>query len=125
MFTIDTDQTIHITRGDTGVIVISANKSENEPYIFQQGDVVRFKVFLRKQPDSVVLEKDTPVSEKTTTVDIVLSQADTKIGDFINRPTDYWYEIELNPDVAPQTIIGYDDKGPKIFRVYPEGGELA
>lgn len=43
----------------------------------------------------------------------------------VNKPTDFWYEVELNPDTAPQTIIGYDkETGAKIFRLYPEGGDM-
>jgi hypothetical protein len=123
MFYIDTDKIIHITRGDVGVIEVNANKSETEPYIFKPGDLVRFKVVVRKQHETVVIEKDTIINEESTIVEINLYQEDTKIGDIINKPVDYWYEIELNPDTCPQTIIGYDADGPKIFRVYPEGGE--
>lgn len=124
MFTIDADQTIHITRGDTGVIVVSANVTERDPYVFKPGDVLRFKVFGRKQHDNVIIEKDVKITQETTTVEIGLERADTKVGELINRPSDYWYEVELNPDTLPQTIVGYDENGPKIFRVYPEGGEL-
>ena len=63
------------------------------------------------------------ISDDTATVDITLERVDTKIGEIINKPVDYWYEIELNPDTTPQTLIGYDDDGPKIFRLFPEGGE--
>lgn len=38
---------------------------------------------------------------------------------------DYWYEVELNPETEAQTIIGYDEDGPKIFRLYPEGDDEA
>jgi hypothetical protein len=123
MFTIDNNNIIHITRGDTGTISITANNADDESYVFMPGDVVRFKVFMLKQPDKVVLEKDTIVAEETEAVDIILDHMSTKIGQIINKPTDYWYEVELNPDTAPQTIIGYDNIGPKILRLYPEGGE--
>lgn len=122
MFYIDADRTIHITRGDVGVVEISANKSETELYVFKPGDVVRLKIVVRKQHESVVLEKDIIVETESTVVALQLDQNDTKIGEIINKPTDYWYEIELNPDTWPQTIIGYDANGPKIFRIYPEGG---
>lgn len=125
MFYIDTDKIIHITRGDVGVVEVNANKTETEPYIFKPGDLVRFKVVVRKQHENVVLVKDTIIEKESAIVDIHFYQTDTKIGEIINKPVDYWYEIELNPDTCPQTIIGYDADGPKIFRVYPEGGELA
>lgn len=125
MFSIDANQTIHITRGDVGVIEISADKTETEEYIFKPGDVVRLRVYVRKQHASVVLVKDVRIESETPTVDIGLESFDTKIGEIINKPVDYWYEIEVNPDTVPQTIIGYDEDGPKIFRLYPEGGEKA
>lgn len=124
MFSIDSTQTIHITRGDIGVIEVDAMKSETERYIFQPGDLVRLKVFGKKQHDNVVLTKNVIVEEETEVVDISLERDDTKIGGIINKPVDYWYEIELNPDTAPQTIIGYDDDGPKVLRLYPEGGDV-
>ena len=45
------------------------------------------------------------------------------IGEVINKPTNYWYEIELNPNTQPQTIIGYDEDGEKLFVLYPEGSD--
>jgi hypothetical protein len=70
-----------------------------------------------------VLEKDVTVEEETSVVSITLERTDTKLGGIINKPVDYWYEVELNPDTTPQTIVGYDSDGPKIFRLFPEGGD--
>ena len=89
---------------------------------FQAGDVLRFKVTERKGCDQVVLSKDFLVESPTYKVDISLNREDTRIGEVISKPKDYWYEIELNPDTKPNTIIGYDEQGPKVFRLYPEGG---
>lgn len=123
MFQILNDKTICITRGDAGNIVVAANDGENA-YSFAVGDVVRFKVFQRKNVASVLLQKDSEVTDESGTVTISLTSEDTKIGESINKPTDYWYEIELNPNTYPQTIIGYDNDGEKIFRLFPEGGEV-
>ena len=68
-------------------------------------------------------KKVTEVTEETTTVNISLESDDTKIGNLVNKPTKYWYEIELNPDTTPQTIVGYDLDGEKIFMLYPEGDD--
>lgn len=125
MFRIDSDQTIHITRGDICAIEVSANDDESTPHIFQPGDVVRIRVYVRKQHASVVLMKDVLVEHETATVEIGLESTETKLGEIINKPTDYWYEIEVNPETTPQTIVGYDENGPKIFRLYPEGGDFA
>lgn len=119
------DSTIHVTRGDIGSIDLSVKTSETEKLMFVAGDIIRFKVFQKKRPDKVIIQKDIKVVEDTTVVVIRLSGDETKIGELISKPVDYWYEIERNPDTAPQTIVAYDRAtGPKIFRLYPEGGEI-
>lgn len=123
MFTISQDKTISITRGDVGYITVTSKYSDGSPYTFLKGDVVRFKVFKKKDCESVVLRKVVEVSDETQSVVIRLDKNDTKIGEIINKPVDYWYEVELNPDTESQTIIGYDDDGEKIFRLYPEGSD--
>lgn len=124
MFTINSDLSIYLTRGDAVAIEIGANLSEEEQYTFKIGDVVRFKVFEKNRCNNVVLTKVINVEQETTSVDLCLSSEDTKIGDLISKPKDYWYEVEVNPDTSPQTIIGYDQTGPKIFRLYPEGDDV-
>ena len=121
MFLINDDKSIYITRGDIATLEINANLSEEEAYVFKVGDLVRLKVFEKKKHDSVVLVKDTLIESETEIVSIYLYSSDTRIGGIINKPVDYWYEVEINPDTAPQTIIGYDSDGPKIFRLFPEG----
>lgn len=123
MFVIKKDKSIHITRGDIANIVVSASLQDGTMYTFSQGDVVSFKVYPRKNYEKIVLKKEVTVSEETETVNIYLEHDDTKLGDIINKPVDYWYEVEINPDTKPQTIIGYDEDGEKIFRVYPEGSD--
>ena len=124
MFSINDDKSIHLTRGDIAVIEIGASKSEAEDYTFKEGDIVRFRVFEKNHYENVVIQKDVTVESETTSVDISLYKEDTKIGELINKPKDYWYEVELNPDTSPQTIIGYDVDGPKLFRLYPEGDNI-
>lgn len=121
MFVINEDLSINITRGDAAAFSVGALIGEEE-YTFKVGDVVRFKVFEKKDCADVVLKKDIKVSEGTNRVQIALDSDETKIGGVISKPTDYWYEVELNPDTYPQTIIGYDENGAKVFRLYPEGG---
>lgn len=123
MFRVNDDLSIYVTRGDMVAIGINA-KTGDEVYQFARGDVVRFKVFERNGCHCVVLQKDFTVIEDCEKVSIVLESADTKIGEVISKPKDYWYEVEINPDTSPNTIIGYDDAGAKIFRLYPEGGDM-
>lgn len=122
MFKIDTNtKQINITRGDIGTINISAKNEDGSDYTFQVGDILRLGVFQAKDYSKIVLEKDVEVNEITTNVELDLETEDTAIGNIVNKPVSYWYEIQLNPDTEPQTIIGHDEKGAKIFMLYPEG----
>lgn len=125
MFVInEEDNSIYITRGDVAFFTVSSSEDDGEVYKFQPGDVVRFKVFEKRNCENVVLSKDFGIEEETEEVLIYLEEKDTKIGDVISKPVEYWYEVELNPYTDPQTIIGYDDEdGAKIFKLFPEGAE--
>lgn len=123
MLIIDNDKTIHLTRGDVATLEISAENTDGESHSFSFGDVVRFKVFERKNYNCVVLTKDVEVGANVEVVTLSLESNDTRIGGPINKPKTYWYEVELNPDTAPQTIIGYDKEGAKVLKLYPEGSD--
>ena len=123
MFKVNEDMSIYVTRGDAITVDVNAVVGE-EPYTFRAGDVVRMKVFEKKACHCVEVQKDFKVTEDTEVVSIALTKEDTKIGEIISKPKDYWYEVELNPETQPQTIIGYDESGSKVFRLYPEGGDL-
>lgn len=117
------DLTIAVTRGDACAFAVSASDEEGTPYVFQPGDVVRLKIFGKKDCGNVVLHKDVPVLELAESVGIFLTEQETRIGDTISKPKDYWYEVELITGDATYTIIGYDENGAKVFRLYPEGAE--
>ena len=73
-------------------------------------------------------EKDFKINEALIEVLIELTADEMKIGELIDKPRDYWYEIELNPDTPKtQTIIGYEKKEgidyPAIMTLLPEGGD--
>lgn len=123
MFIVNSDKSIYITRGDIGMLVVNAEDANNELHTFEAGDLVRLRIFKKNKHDEVVLQKDVEIVVETQVVEFPLTREDTKIGDIINKPVDYWYEVELNPDTTPQTIIGYDLDGPKIFKLFPEGGD--
>lgn len=126
MFWIDENDntTIHLTRGDAAILKTELEDEEGNVQTFNAGNVIRFTVTDKGRCGRVFLQKDVTVNEETTEVRIPLTRDDTKIGEIINKPKDYWYEIELNPDTAPQTILGYDDDGAKILKLYPEGGDI-
>ena len=125
MYLVNDDLSIYVTRGDILCLNVTATQDDSgEPYEFQPGDIVRMKVYGKRDAENVYLQKDFPVVAKTDSVGILLTEEDTKFGDVISKPTDYWYEIELNPYTNPQTLVGYDEDGAKIFKLFPEGKDL-
>lgn len=123
MFKVNEDKSIYATRGDVVNLSIMLY-ADGVPRTFKSGDVVRFKVVEKKRCNNVVLQNDFPAEEGATKVSVVLNSEDMKFGDVIGKPKDYWYEVELNPETQPNTVIGYDEDGPKVFRVFPEGGNM-
>lgn len=111
-----------VTRGDRGLVYVTCtDKISKNKYVFQPGDKVSFVVVPKGgYTEGAVLRKDVFVKEESTEVAIPLTSVDTKIEDVIDKPTDYWYNVVLNDDL---TIIGSNEKGEKIFRLYPEVGE--
>jgi len=123
MYRVNEDMSVYVTRGDVVFLSVVA-EDDGTPYVFHPGDLVRIKVFEKKDCNNVVLQKDFSVARDSEVVDIFLSKEDTKIGTVIHKPIDYWYEVELNPLSDPRTILGYDEDGPKVFRLFPEGRDL-
>lgn len=126
------DKKIMINRGSSGILSVSAKNEvstdgnvEVIKHTFKVDDVVRLNVMERGKCDSVVIQKDVKVESERESVDIEITKTDTRFGEVIHSPVTYWYEIELNPDDEDaDTILGYDDKGAKIFILYPEGEKI-
>ena len=123
MFQITDDNSIGVTRGDVCFFDVEAWE-EGEPYLFQPGDVLRIKVYERKNAAAVVLQKDFLADREQSAISVFLTGEDTKIGCVISKAVAYWYELELNPDTEPQTIVGFDADGAKVFMLYPEGADV-
>ena len=123
MFKIEANKNIYLTRGDVATINVTAKNSDGSDYVFKVGDVVRLNVFQKANCHSMVLKKDVTIEKETTVASIYLTSIETKIGDLISKPVDYWYEIVLNPETAPQTIVGFLEL-PTIFKLLPEGGDV-
>ena len=52
-------------------------------------------------------------------IDINLTKEDTTLGELIDKPKKYVYDIALNED---DTVVGYKyEEGPRYFILYPEG----
>lgn len=127
MLQINDDKSIYLTRGDAGAFAVTT-EIDGAGYFFQVSDMVVFRVTEKKNCDNVYLEKKFVVEEECEYVYIVLEESDTKFGESISKPTDFWYEIELIPysedgAIRPQTVIGYDEDGAKILRLFPEGSK--
>lgn len=122
MFKIDEDgTTFKVNRGSSGSFSFSAVTPQGEPYTFSAGDIIRFNITKANRTNSVLSSIDTVVEEDSNEVTISLKSQDTKVGNPINKPTEYWYDIELNPVGGnAQMLLGYDEEGPKIFTLYPE-----
>ena len=124
MFELFDDMSIHVTRGD-GLYFDFYADNGGKNYKFQPGDVLQISVAVKKDMSTVVLQKRFPVEDYTEKVRIYLTKRDTRIGGVISKPTDYWYQIRLNPDdETPQSIVSYDEDGPKLFRLFPEAEEI-
>ena len=131
MFAINKDDlSIYLTRGDSATITFQLPT----PHEFNSNDVIRFQVFKKKNCTEVVLRKDFTVGDEmakltveigkaTDVLTITLDGSETKLVEIINKPTDFWYEVELNPGENSQTIIGYDEDGAKVLTLFPEGND--
>lgn len=114
--------TIKINRGDVLNLSLSLSNSDGTPYTFKPGDTIVFSVYNKnKMSEDAVLLKQIVVDGEQSSVEIVCTKEDTKIGDLINKPVEYWYEIELNNE---HTVIGYDEDGAKILMLFPEGSKV-
>lgn len=115
---------LQINRGDSTTLKISAKDSNGDDYTFSVGERVKLAITERKNEDNVVFSKIVDVDTQGTYVNIPISSSDTKIGDTINKPVIYWYEISLLTNSGEvQTIIGYDEEGAKEFVLNPEAGD--
>lgn len=113
MFNIENNK-LCFTRGD----VVTFNLSI-DGYVFKPEDKIAFRIYNKGKLNMKPLsETIVTIEESSAMAKIILSSAATRIGDIINKPVEYWYEVELNDS---QTVIGYDDQGPKIIVLYPEG----
>ena len=114
MIKIDSDKTIHISRGDAVTINVTANSGT---YEFKQGDEVKLRVYEKNGYDKEpVLEKEIKVTETTNSVLIVLTEEDMSFASDISKKQTYWYDISLN---EVNTIIGFDEDGAKKMVIYP------
>ena len=116
MVKIDSNKNIFITRGDKAIIDVQVPLNEGY-YEFQTTDVLYFTVKNTYNDAQPVLRKILTFEEATTTATFILTSIDTNLGGLSNLPVQYVYDVSINED---QTIIGYDESGPKYLTIYPE-----
>ena len=124
MFKVNDDNSIYVTRGDFVMLDITAEQ-DGSPYEFKVGDVIRFTIYEKKDASKVIYTQEVPVEANGYNVMLYIPGDHTKIGDTISKPVDYWYEVELVTTLGTRTIIGYDEEGAKIFRLFPESVQSA
>ena len=109
------NKTFHVSRGDSGTVNLRLKNTTFRP----EDDVV-FKIYEVQGLDSApIIEVHASVEEESDTINIELNgEEHTNFGDLGNEIVDYWYEIAVNED---RTIIGFDESGAKIFKLYPTG----
>lgn len=133
MFKINDDLSISLTRGDTVSFDVTAKQGDVD-YIFEDGDTIVFKVSEAKDAGAVLLKVSSVAKikegEPTTKVTVSLTDEQTASltgGTIISKPVEFWYEIALENDTrgkVRQTLIGYDEDGAKILRLFPEIGDM-
>ena len=134
----DDGETIYLTRGDktTGKInrlafnypicELGKENEKTELYEFQLKDKISFVVMEKKgysRREIIRKEytlKDLGYTEPTTSVEIPLTEEDTKKFPLKNKAKTYWYDLVLNDTT---TMIGFDGNGGKKIIIYPESGE--
>lgn len=116
---------IEITRGDYLPLTVNGtDKVTGGAYSFKVGEVIRFKIFDKKDVENVLLSKDFKVESESESVDIEILADEMKIGENLSKKVDYAYEIELNPDTPyTNTITGHTKElGFPILTLLAEGG---
>ena len=114
--------TIKLNRGDVLSLTLSVSYTDGTSYSFTANDTVVFSVYNKNQMSgNAVFMKTINVTTPGQTLPVNLTSNDTKFGNLIDKPVEYWYEFELNNQY---TVLGYDDSGPKKLILYPEGSKI-
>ena len=118
MAIMNSNYNIECNRGSMLSVTYKFRRKTDGMFItFENGDIIRFKIMEKGHNENVILQKDFEIAEHTDSVNIMIPSDEMKIGEIINKPVDYWYEIELNPD-KPSTItlLGFTKAtGGRIF----------
>lgn len=110
------NNTFHVTKGDFGVIKVKYKDDS----VLPEGSDVTFGVYRKNELDAEpVLFVRKPISSGETSVTLFINSDNTfDMENPENGKEEYWYELKIGPD---NTVLGYDETGPKIFYLYPSG----
>lgn len=113
--------TIKVFRGDSGHFDISKTDSDGNIEQFKQGDKVILSVKENFGENNVLLRKTITVKNDCDKVEFpITSEESISLSSLISEPIEYEYDIKVE-GTEHSTIIGHDDSGAKIFKVYPTG----
>ena len=111
---------IHINRGNRLLFDYTID-NDGSDYVFEEDDIVTFSVYRKlEMNDEPVINKNFAPEVGTTMVSIDIPNEEMRIGEPINQPEEYWYQIRLNEDV----VSGYNSSGPRKLVLYPEGKRI-
>lgn len=129
--------TIHLTRGDSThkdyntlafqYPIFNLATKEEENYMFQLDDKITFVAIEKKgyTKEEIFRKeytlKDIGYIESTDTVELPLTEEETKLFPLSNKAQTYWYDLILNDTT---TMLGFDNEGGKKLIVYPEVEEV-
>lgn len=129
--------TLHITRGDETketynrlafeYPIYNLETKQEEKYMFQPDDKIAFVVVPKKgYTREEILRKeytlrDIGYTQPTETVELPLTEEETKKFPLSNKAQTFWYDLILNDTT---TMLGFDDEGAKRIIVYPEAEEV-
>ena len=117
------DMSISLTRGDSVAFDVQAKQGDSV-YEYAESDIIHFRVSEAKDVGEELLALSfRPIKgeDGKYSVQVQLDAEDTRnLGKAASKPVEYWYEVALENSAGEQTIIGYDEDGAKIFRLYPE-----
>lgn len=129
--------TIHVTRGDSTqkdynnlafqYPIYNLATKEEENYVFQLDDKISFVAINKKgYTREEIFRKeytlrDIGYKQPTDTVELPLTEEETKLFPLSNKAQTYWYDLILNDTT---TMLGFDNEGGKRLIVYPEVEEV-
>ena len=110
-----TNNTFHVTRGDSGSITIAYKDGSILP-----SSTILFRVYEKNgfDGDPILEQIGTPAGNTSSFVLDINSEKTMKFANPVGDKDEYWYELKIGPD---NTVLGYDETGAKRFYIYPSG----